>query len=79
MIWYYILYAILNFLNFAISALPRVEVLPLGMDEALTTAVTYFKSFMEIFPPFQIIYTAFMFYMGFRITLLVLKLFRVIR
>lgn len=51
-----------------------VTVLPFGIDPILVSAVGSFKAFMVIFPPLQIVFQAFMIYLGFRMTLLVFKL-----
>lgn len=75
MIWYYIIQFFNNFFGTALSALgvPRIEKLPLGMDDALITGFGYFYSFMALYPPIQIIFTATMWYLGFKIILLILK------
>jgi len=79
MIWYYLLSFFGNLLNAAFSFLPEVTTLPLGMDLALTTMVGSFKAIYEIMPWFGVIFTAFMWYAGFRISLLVLRLMRIVR
>lgn len=79
MIWYYLLLFFGNLLAAVFSFLPVVETLPLGMDDALSNAMGYFGSFKSLFPPLAIVFTAFMWYLTFRITLVVLKLFRIIR
>jgi len=55
--------------------LPTVETLPWGIDALLVTSTGYFKGFMQIFPPLQIVFGAFMLYLGFRLLLIVLKIF----
>lgn len=79
MIWYYIILFITSILTAAFSWLPAVEELPLGMDDALTTAIGYFYAIMDLLPWLAVVFTAFMWYLGFRITLLTLRLLRVIR
>jgi len=79
MIWYYLFTFFGNFLNAMFSFLPTVELLPLGMDTALTTAVGYFTEFKNLFPPLSTVFTAFMWYFSFRLILLTLRLFRIIR
>jgi len=79
MIWYYLFTFFGNFLTAMFSFLPRVDELPLGMDSALSQAVGGFKAFMEIFPPLEVIFTAFMWYLGFRIVILTLKIFRILK
>jgi len=79
MIWYYIILFVTSVLTAAFSWLPVVEVLPWGLDNILSDSVGYFKSFMVIFPPVATIFTAFMLYFAFRVTLLTLRLLRIIR
>lgn len=81
MIWSFLINFIVGMLTrvFDILHIPKITELPLGMDDYLTMSVGYFKSFMEIMPPFQVVWDAFMFYLGFRIILLTLRLLRIIR
>jgi len=79
MIWYYIMSFFGNMLNLMFSWLPRVDILPLGIDGYLSSAITSFKAFSEIFPPLALIFQAFMFYMAFKVSLLTLKLLRIIK
>lgn len=79
MIWFYVVTFFGNLMNWAFSWLPQVTVLPLGMDTALSTATGYFRSFMAVFPPLTVVFTAFIWYLSFRIMLLTLKLLRIIR
>lgn len=81
MIWYYLITFFSKFLSaiFATLHIPVVEELPLGIDGYLTTTMGYFREFSTLFPPLGVVFTAFMFYFGFRTTLLVLRLLRVIR
>jgi len=55
--------------------LPLVDTLPWGIDAILIMAVGLFKAFVAIFPPMQIVFEAFLIYIGFRI---ILKLLRMI-
>jgi len=70
---------VVNVLNILTAWLPTVDVLPLGMDTIVSTAFGYFKTFSSLFPPLLIVWTAFLWYMTFRIILLSLKLLRIIR
>jgi len=76
MIWYYILTFFGNMINATLSFLPEVTELPFGMDEILVNAVGYFRQFMSYFPPLQVMFTAFMIYISFRLLLVVLRLFK---
>jgi len=79
MIWYYLLLFFGSVLTAAFSWLPVVETLPLGMDDALTAMMGYFNEIKVLIPWLAIVFTAFMWYLGFRVTLLTLRLLRVIR
>lgn len=79
MIWYYLLIFFGNMLNLMFSFLPRVDELPFGMDGYLEQAVSTFKAFAEIFPPFEVVLQAFLFYLSFKIMMLTLRLLRIIR
>jgi len=79
MIWFYLLTFFGNLVNTVFSFLPRITELPLGMDSALSTAVGYFRTTMEIIPYLSTVFTAFLWYLSFRIVLLTLRLMRIIR
>ncbi len=53
--------------------LPIITELPWGMDATLTNAVGGYKAMAVFFPPLSIIMTAFLIYLGFRITIIVLR------
>jgi len=55
--------------------LPDVTTLPFGMDELLISSTGYFKGFMGIFPPLQVVFGAFMIYLSFRLLLILLRVF----
>jgi len=77
MIWYYIVYFWGNVLNSMFSFLPVVDTLPLGMDSVLSTAVGYFRGLMSIFPPLEVVFTAFLIYVSFRVSLILLNVFKI--
>lgn len=66
---------IMNFFKVILGWLPIVTELPFGMDEIFVDAVGMFKSAMALFPPLQVVFTAFMVYLSFRLALIVLRLF----
>jgi len=53
---------------------PKVETLPLGMDTALVTAVGYFKTLMASFPPLSVLFTALLWYLGYKGVIMLVKL-----
>lgn len=79
MIWLYFLTFITTFLDAVFFWLPKVDSLPLGMDSALSTAFGYFHYVLDFIPPLQTAFTAFLWYAVFEISLLTLRLLRIIR
>lgn len=61
--------------NTLVSWLPTADTLPWGLDDIWTDAIAYFKGFTELFPPMEIVFQAFMIYLGFRLLLIVVKIF----
>lgn len=57
------------------SFLPDGNTLPFGIDNILITATQYFYAFVDVFPPMGIVLQAFLYYLGFKIAMLILKLF----
>lgn len=79
MIWTFLLSFIVDVIDVFLSWLPEVTTLPLGMDEALTTAIGYVNSIREILPFLDLMFTAFAWYLAFLVILLLLRLLRIIR
>lgn len=73
----YILFFILWLMNAIFSLFGYVYTLPsiftIDLDAILTTTVGYFKTFMVLFPPVADVFYALLFYLSFRLSLLVLK------
>jgi len=68
--------AFLNIIgNVIFGWMPIVTELPWGIDEGLTTVVGYARTVMELIPPIQVVFNFFMLYLGFRLGLLVFKIF----
>lgn len=74
MIPYYLLLGLGTVLTALFSFLPRVTVLPWGIDGWLSSGVGMFDSIVQGFPLFGTVMQAFLLYLGFRLTLKVLKL-----
>ena len=84
MLWYFIGAAIVNLLNtfegivasaFNFTQNPE---LPFGLDAYLTTGVGYAKYIMYIFPPFETVFHAALWYLSFRLVLVALRIFRIL-
>ncbi len=67
--------AIISILGFLTAWLPSGLTLPFGLDTIFQTTFSYLYAFIEIFPPMGIVLQAFIVYLGFRIGLMILKVF----
>jgi len=75
MITYLLIKAVLVILSVFTIWLPRVDVLPWGVDGALVNGVAILKKLGGVYPMVSTVLTAFLIYVAFRISLLVLKFF----
>jgi len=69
-----LLYFILNTVLGIVNAIPKVEILPFGIDAVVMNAVYLFKLFIVIVPPANSVFNIFLIYIGFKFSLFVLKL-----
>lgn len=75
MIISFLLNAILTGLSVLFSLLPVVEELPFGLDAFFVSGVGGYKQLMAFFPPLETVLIAFGVYLGFRIILLIMRVF----
>lgn len=75
MITQYIFSFIIAVFSVIFGWLPEVTTLPLGIDSALVTLFGWLRSLVENVWPIQIILTCLLWYLSFRIGLMVLKFF----
>lgn len=66
---------VLSVLDVLFFWLPVADLLPLGSDQAFLTFFGYIRSFVERMWPLQIIYECFLYFAGFMLLMVVLKLF----
>lgn len=71
--------AFIKVLNLLTFWLPQeksgtVYLLPWGLDEIMVSAVSGFKAMIEVFPPFGIVFNAFLIYLGFKIVLRIVRM-----
>jgi len=74
MIVYYLLQLLIGIGETLTSVFGRVDVLPLGIDTALNTAVGYFIGIFDTIPYLEIVWTCFKWIILFEIALKVLVL-----
>jgi len=75
---YFILW-ILGIVNAVIAFLPKVTELPFGVDSYIQMGAGYFNTLSGFFPPFATLMSVFLFYMAFKVTMMSLRLLRIIR
>jgi len=74
MIWYAMIQTAIAFIGAFFAWLPNVNTLPWGIDGFLLTSISLVRRIGEVFPPIGILISFFLIYMGWRLTLLVVKL-----
>lgn len=74
MIFLAFLQIIVATLKIIFSILPNVDVLPFGIDSILVQGVGYVHYVASIFPPIQSILSGFLYVVGFKIVLKVIRL-----
>jgi len=79
MIFFWIVKAIVAFFAAVFFWLPNATELPFGVDEYVVLGVGYFRAMADFFPPLYTVLAAFLIYFTFKITMMSLKLIRVIR
>jgi len=75
MIFYYLVLFFTSILNVAFSWMPTVTELPFGIDGFTLTAVGYLQAFVQIFWPIAPFYNFILFYIPFKLAIIVLKVF----
>jgi len=75
MIISWLLQILVAFVNMLTLVIPQVSTLPFGMDDALIWITSLFNAFLVVFWPMQIVWTMFLWYLGYRAGLYVLKFF----
>jgi len=75
MITYFVLSALLMLLSTILWIAPTVTELPFGTDTYIVQGVGGVKHLFEFFPPLETLYHAFLIYLLFRVSMLILKIF----
>jgi len=75
MIFFLLLQALVVAVSMIFAPFPVVTELPWGVDSVFSQGVAYFKAFFDFFPPFSTLFTATLIYIGFRLGIIVLRLF----
>lgn len=66
---------LISLITLLFSWLPDVTILPFGIDTALSYAVQLFHGAMSTLPYLEIVWTCFLYLLGFEILLVILKFF----
>jgi hypothetical protein len=69
MLIYYLLQLPITFVNSLTSWIPHVEALPFGLDSLLSNGFSYFFYVVTVVPPLETLYNAFLWVVGFKITM----------
>jgi len=75
MILFLLIQALVYLVSLFFAPFPVVEALPFGVDSFLSDGVSYVKYLSEFFPPLSTVITATLFYIGFKLAMIVLKFF----
>lgn len=74
MITYIILAGFISLIGGVLAFLPVVTTLPFGIDDALSTTMGYWNTFANFLPPLAFLFQMTLWYLGFRVILMGLKL-----
>lgn len=75
MIIFWLITFVISIISFIFYPFPTITEIPWGVDSFLVNGVGYFKALMEFFPPLSTVFSAFMIYIGFRVSIIVLRFF----
>jgi len=75
MIWYYVILFFTSVLNVAFSWVPRVTELPFGVDNFLSLGFGYAQSFTQEVWIFAPVYACILFYIHFKLVMIIMKVF----
>lgn len=79
MIFFYLAKWVVALFTALTAWLPTVDTLPFGVEDYLAMGVGYFRALADFFPPLYTLLTVFVVYFGFKVTLMSLRLVRIIR
>lgn len=75
MIFHFLLNIVVVLIGGLLFFLPEGSRLPFGIDEPMVTAAGWVHALMDVFWPMEIMLTVVLYYMLFRVSILVIKLF----
>jgi len=75
MILYFVIQILIFALSLVFAVFPTVQTLPWGVDSVLTDGMGYYRALMAIFPPLSTVLNAVLIYLGYKIAIIVLRLF----
>jgi len=70
---------ILRIVYVLLAPFPQVALLPFGLDDILTAGMGYFNFIQALVPPIHIIWLGFLWVMGWKMSLLVMRFIPVVR
>lgn len=75
MIFFFIIQALIYIVSLFFAPFPTVEELPWGIDSFVSQGVSGFRYLMEFYPPFSTVLSAFILYLAYKLSILVLRFF----
>lgn len=75
MIFFFVIQALVYVVSLFLAPFPIITELPWGMDNFLASGMGYYRNLMAFFPPFSTVLTAFLLYLAFRLSIIVLRFF----
>ena len=75
MLFTLILKVLFDVLGAIFSIFPTVTSLPFGLDSVLSTGFGYWNSFLAVFPPLQIVWACFLWFLFYKATMMIFKMF----
>jgi len=75
MITYLILTVLISLVGVIFSLFPTIEELPWGVDSFLVQGVGGYKLLATLFPPLSTLMTAFLIFVGFKLSIILLRFF----
>jgi len=75
MIFSFIIIAVLYLFSLFLAPFPTVTELPWGVDSFFSNGMGYYRQLMVYLPPLSTVLDAFLIYIGFRLSIIILRFF----
>lgn len=75
MIIFFIIQLVILIISLFFAPFPTISELPWGIDTFLSNGMSYYRQLMVYLPPLSTVLSAFLIYIGFRLSIIVLRFF----